>query len=293
MHQINSFNMHQISSFNMKKGAQLNKLSNLFRKEAENRRALIKQLKSDLEKYPPGNLHINKCRNTTQYYMSFDANGSKRKYIAKSQIGFIRSLAQRSYCRRLLSTSQIELEVLEKLIRRLPKVEIADLYYNLPPERQKLITPMYLSDEDYAKSWQSVPYNGLEIRENTLTYPTKRGELVRSKSEVIIANLLYEYGIPYKYECPVYLEGLGNVYPDFTILNIHTREIIYWEHFGMMDDPEYAKKSLDKILLYELNDIFPGKNLIISHEASTKPLNIEIIKKMILVYILQPNSEIE
>ena len=26
------------------------------------------------------------------------------------------------------------------------------------------------------------------------------------------------------------------IHPDFTVLNVRTREILYWEHLGMMDN---------------------------------------------------------
>lgn len=30
------------------------------------------------------------------------------------------------------------------------------------------------------------------------------------------------------------------IHPDFTIINIHTGKITYWEHAGRMDDAQYA-----------------------------------------------------
>lgn len=76
-----------------------------------------------------------------------------------------------------------------------------------------------------------------------LRYETEQGDLVRSKSEVIIANILYQHrkDILYKYERPLEVMSDGkerNIYPDFTILNIHTGKVTYWEHAGRMDVPE-------------------------------------------------------
>ena len=66
--------------------------------------------------------------------------------------------------------------------------------------------------------------------------------------------------IPYKYEAPIQLKGYGTVYPDFTLLNVRTREIYYWEHLGMMDNQEYIQKTFVKINTFVINGIFPGKN---------------------------------
>ena len=43
------------------------------------------------------------------------------------------------------------------------------------------------------------------------------------------------------------MNGYGIVYPDFTLLSRKTGKEIYWEHEGMMDDQEYARKAVQKI----------------------------------------------
>lgn len=68
---------------------------------------------------------------------------------------------------------------------------------------------------------------------------------------MIIADLLNKEGIPYRYEYPIQLNGVGWIYPDFTVLNVRLRKEYYWEHLGMMDDYSYAEKALQKISSYE------------------------------------------
>jgi hypothetical protein len=115
---------------------------------------------------------------------------------------------------------------------------------------------------------------------------TDRGERVRSKSELIIANLLSKEGIPYKYECPLRLKGFGTVHPDFTALRRKARKEIYWEHLGMMDDPEYAEKAVRKISAYGANGFFPGDRLILTAETKSTPLNVRLIRDLIACYCL-------
>ena len=98
--------------------------------------------------------------------------------------------------------------------------------------------------------WCSKEYEGLPFKEDSPELYTDRGERVRSKSEVIIANLMAKENIPYKYECPLYLNGFGTVHPDFTALNVRERKEYYWEHLGMMEDPEYSEKAVRKISAY-------------------------------------------
>ena len=94
--------------------------------------------------------------------------------------------------------------------------------------------------------------------------------MLRSKSEVFIDQALFMNNIPYRYECKLVLNG-NNIYPDFTLLHPVTGKILYWEHFGMMDDFKYAQKALNKIELYNRAGIIPGIDLIMTFETDNKP----------------------
>jgi exodeoxyribonuclease V alpha subunit len=61
--------------------------------------------------------------------------------------------------------------------------------------------------------------------------------MVRSKSEVIIANMLAERDIPFKYETPLVAPDGTIKLPDFTI-KLYGEEW-YWEHLGMLSKPFY------------------------------------------------------
>lgn len=76
----------------------------------------------------------------------------------------------------------------------------------------------------------------MEIREEF----SSDDERYRSKSEFLIASALKDAGVPFRYECSLYLNGYGTVYPDFTVLNKRTRRVFYHEHLGMMDDINYV-----------------------------------------------------
>ena len=89
----------------------------------------------------------------------------------------------------------------------------------------------------------------------------------------MIANALYKANMPYKYECPIFL-GDEKVYPDFTILCMPSRKIIYWEHLGKLNDEKYVNRNMEKLDNYEENGIFLGDSLIITRETQTRPLNL-------------------
>ena len=110
--------------------------------------------------------------------------------------------------------------------------------------------------------------------------------MVCSKSEVIIADTLARFGVPYRYEQELYLKGLGSVHPDFNCLNTRTRSEFLWEHEGMMDDPGYASTSIQREDAYIENDYYPGVNLIITRETLDHPLDTHQIESLIQRFLL-------
>ena len=67
--------------------------------------------------------------------------------------------------------------------------------------------------------------------------------------------------------------GYGSVYPDFTILNKHTMEIVWLEHCGRMGDAEYTAKMVVKVRSYEKSDIYVGRNLYLTFETLETPFD--------------------
>lgn len=96
---------------------------------------------------------------------------------------------------------------------------------------------------------------------------------VRSKSEVIIANMLVDREIPFKYEEPLFAPD-GTMYlPDFTVT--FRGETFFWEHVGMLDLPGYRTHWEKKLKWYEKN--FPGQLLTTYEGQNLSQDALEII----------------
>lgn len=95
--------------------------------------------------------------------------------------------------------------------------------------------------------------------EDGLIHRTERGELVRSKSELVIADKLFARNIEYVYEQPLVLSDGRVRYPDFTITDHARGRIFYWEHLGMLDDPGYRQRWERKRAEYMKHRILPYK----------------------------------
>lgn len=154
---------------------------------------------------------------------------------------------------------------------------------------RSLVEPLIAPDDVFVQKWLEEHRRMAAERPNpypvTEEFVTNNGEIVRSKSEKIIADLLLKLGIPYVYECPLDTPG-GTIYPDFTILDITTRETYYWEHRGRMDKPDYVEKNLWKEHLYALQGIFPGQKLLFSEESDTSHLRTVDVEAMIRTLFL-------
>lgn len=122
------------------------------------------------------------------------------------------------------------------------------------------------------------------FREEGLRHVTGDGTLVRSKSEASIADHLWMNHISYEYEPELYL-GDHIVRPDFRIHCPFKRKILYWEHFGMLDDPLYVRSTSEKLLRYLESGYLPFDNLIITCERNGR-INTGVIQRIIDTMIL-------
>ena len=92
--------------------------------------------------------------------------------------------------------------------------------------------------------------------EDYLIHRTARGEMVRSKSEVIIADHLASKDVEYDYEQPLTIEGITK-YPDFTIEDMESGLTFYWEHCGMLHVLSYRRRWEEKLGWYRAHGILP------------------------------------
>ncbi|WP_242839379.1 RecQ family ATP-dependent DNA helicase [Oribacterium sp. P6A1] len=99
-------------------------------------------------------------------------------------------------------------------------------------------------------------YLGMDKYQLNRIYRTVDGNHVRSKSEVIICDLLAKSGIEYKYEELLEYEPGKYINPDFTVYMPDNAKA-FWEHVGMLGNEKYDSDWLNKIDIYE--KYFPGQ----------------------------------
>lgn len=122
-------------------------------------------------------------------------------------------------------------------------------------------------------------YLGTDRHNLNKIYETEDGIHVRSKSEVIISNLLHKSGIKYEYEKKLPYGNGKWLEPDFTVFAPNGR-VYYWEHIGMLGKEDYDRRWLEKLDIYK--QYFPGQLLKTYESGNLSQDAVKIINSQIL-----------
>ena len=247
-----------------------------------------------VEKAPAGHVKVRTVNGAAFYdfYLSSHDRHSMR-YLRKKDgkdRRLIRELIQKGYDQKVLKKAKRELDLLIRVAAFYEQGCAEELYEMLSPGRREFVHPIILTDEEYADYFQKMELKKKKPLQEGEGFKSQRGERVRSKSEVFIANTLLHRDRKYHYECAVevidHLTGFPHtVYPDFYVLNPRTRKSYYWEHFGKCDDPAYVNDNINKLIDYRSAGITLGDNLIITLETKTSPFTPEEAEWIIDQYL--------
>lgn len=109
-------------------------------------------------------------------------------------------------------------------------------------------------------------------------HKTENGIWVRSKSEVIIANILFRSGIEFQYEERLYYNENQWKEPDFTIK--HNGKTWYLEHLGLLDNENYNENWQEKKQIYKDLGVF--ENVLTTTESPVLSSKVnDIINKLL------------
>ena len=286
--------MRQKNNVRYERRSGLNNIVKSAKRELARLEAMKKEIDDFLICAPLGCLKWQKKKGKIYYYHQFVENSSTedarnlplRKYIKRENLFLTKSLAQKHYFISIKPIVEKNIKLLKNLINNYQQDELEKAYESLADERKQLVTPLQTSIEEKRRIWLEEVYKKSDMYPENLRYETEQGDMVRSKSEVIIANILYKHqkNILYKYERPLQVMCNGKIktlYPDFTVFNLHTGEIKYWEHAGRMDDSYYANEFVKKINTYITNGILPGRDVFLTFETQANPLDIKVVNRTV------------
>jgi len=235
----------------------------------------LTSIEQELRELPSGSL----AKKENSYYQTVE---KKQTSITKNE-PLIQQLSRKKYltARKKQLTHNISMITnhLNKFDAASPKEIMASFsktYQDLPEHYF-----FHPSIKDFlTKSYTKNPY-----QTENLAYTSNNGTPVRSKSEVLIANKLESYHIPYRYEIAITL-GNKTIYPDFIIKNPFTGKTIIWEHFGALNQEGYEQKMTDKMERYLKHGYIPFETMIYTFEFDVKqPQRLQtLIQQIILLH---------
>lgn len=153
--------------------------------------------------------------------------------------------------------------------------KLQEVYETLYGIFGELTPSKYVPYSEVARKWEASARPSPYLEEER-KFTTIRGEKVRSKFEVMVADALFSAGIRYQYEQQLELHKNLVVLPDFTILDQNRKTLVFLEACGLMDDPGYAARTIQKISDYESAGIFLGDRLMLVFDLPDTPFDQKV-----------------
>ncbi len=183
-----------------------------------------------------------------QYWFHYEGGKCKAMRIPQEQ--------EEEYAK-LVNTMRYRAQELRNVKKQLKLLQNCLNVLKIDPEKEK----------NYSKAAKQKVVNPVKVPyAQNRRQPTLKGDLVRSKSEALLADLLYYHGIEYEYEKELVLNGQV-IHPDFTI-QLPGGRVLYWEHLGMLGDPSYDRNWSYKSRIYAEKGISEGNGLIITRDVN-------------------------
>ena len=240
----------------------------------------LEKIKKHIESFCENNNYKNYeiKKHGQRSYIYYYGEDKKIQYISIKD-SRVSKIATAKYFKKLLPCLNKELLALKHFRDNYFPQEKYNLINQFPDNIKSLITPVIKDQATKCCEWAEQKFYSCPYEfDNIAEFITEKNERVRSKAEYIIANMLNDMGLAYRYECE-YILNSKSVYPDFTIMHPITGELYYLEYFGLMDDEEYAAKTMKKIsAYYQTKD---AARFIFLFESFQAPMNVKAIKNLL------------
>lgn len=250
--------------------------------------ARLTQLKKEYETLKPyrnvvmSTAHVTGT-NRTYFYIK---EGKRRKYLGGVKSDDVVRIKRTRYVEKAIVVLENDLRLLDKLAKGYKLSDFEEINMMIPKTYRPETYDYYEHLPDVAKRW-------LEEKEaekasygpwypEDLIHRVSNGLMVRTKSEMAIAEILLRNGIPFVYELPHVLKNGKVVHTDFTILSIVDYKTEYLlEHEGSMEDQEYRRKHSWRIENYFLSGFVPNVNIFFTFDGVDGSIDGESVQRII------------
>ena len=165
----------------------------------------------------------------------------KERLLKRTEKKIAEDIIQKKYLKAVYKAAENESALLKEIQKRYPAVVAEDVFESLSEERKSMVNPIIPTDEQFIKRWLESPYTHKPISDD----------------------------VPF------------TIHPDFTLLRLSDRKVLYFEHCGMMDDPEYSDDLVKRINQYSRAGIVLGDRLFLMFENSKTPRDVRVLDNLI------------
>ena len=240
----------------------------------------ISRIEPWLKKKPDKTLSVTKRTVNGKTYYRYLIFGEGELSI-KEDYEQIKMLTKKHYYSKVLEAAKDELSTINLLLKKIEV--IPNTYVSMHEGRKLMVKPLEEPVKVLVRRFLQEKYPPSEYE---IKYPsdTLKGEVVRSWPEALIANVLFENEIPYRYERPFTLYNGHTVRPDFTVMHPLSGELFIWEHLGLTEKESYKTIAIKKIKDYALSNMLLGKNLIVTFDNDEYKLTRKELQQIIEVF---------
>jgi len=259
------------------------------KKETDDEFELLARYKSELMGAPKtaGALKVNSV-NGKPYYYTVTCDHYKRHtyYIGGQNHPLVQAIQQRRFFETVVANLESNIKEMKRL---------RDKYRPIDPNRLRETFPKAYQFDDPRcfelagtvdeEAWKRAAYESSKSHPENLKHVAADGARVRSKSEVIITNILHAYGLTIRHEEERVFAGMP-IAPDFIIYSNKLQREIVWEHFGMMSRPGYRREYVEKMTAFTEAGYYPYVNLITTFDDIDGNIDSQQIDRLAQEYFL-------
>ena len=231
-----------------------------------------------------------KIENGKKYYYIKKRGESKPTYVKPDKMGEVNRIRRARFIEESKAVINNNIKLQKEFIDKYVPTDFASLNARLPKAYR------YYEGEAAPTHKKNVTQSQNPYKREELIHRTSFGLYVRSKTEVMISEILETAGLEYYSDRPLELtDEKGDkktIYPGFTIV-LGKECIMYWEHKGMYGDEKYFEHDQRKMQLYYRSGIYEPKNLIVTMDGPDGSIDIERIKMIVYGLLLPLRASME
>ena len=261
---------------------------------------LLMDSEREIQRMPSGNLRCYRHQGRLVFRHAERLDGITALHGINRNPELIAQLARKEYLQKLHDAAEWDAGLLSQLTDRYKSLDPKDIFESMSraarkvPDHSFLAAGKVLPDDFFEekraarmeehRKWAMEKYEQSTYKPEEKIHLTSSGVYVRSKSEALISEKLFDREVPNRYEQIIRLDGRRYA-PDFTFQDA-SGDWFFWEHAGKMNETEYVRRHLKKRSMYERFGIVPWENLIITYDTVDGGINMALIDSIIRYEVL-------